>query len=274
MQPITVDVMGSQATAFLTLYLRWRDAEDRHSLLKDTWAATVMGNLDFDFTQFRNDAYARFFVAARSRLLDEWVRRFLADNPDAIVLDLGSGFDSRVFRIDPGFGHLWYDVDFPTLIEARNRLYPERPGYFAVGASVTDPDWLEQIPGDRPVIAVADSLLMFLTPDQVRTTFRQVIDHFPRGEFVFTAYSSKTKKNKRKTDYRPFFRKYGIQLDWTLDDLSELARIDTRLQCLDRRSQADPRLQRATPLWNKLLCVLVYAIPAYRYSAATLRCRF
>ncbi|MFI9508092.1 class I SAM-dependent methyltransferase [Nocardia sp. NPDC052566] len=274
MQPITVDVTGSQATAFLSLYLRWLDSRDHHSMLDDAWADAALRNLDFDFAQFHKLDYARFTVAARTRLLDEWVGRYLADNPDAVVLDMGSGFDSRVFRIDPGRGHHWYDVDFPNIIEARNRLYPARPGHTTIGASVADPEWLDEIPGDRPVIAIADSILMFLTPDQVRTTFRQIIDHFPCGEVVFTTYSSLVERRQTKGDRSGFFEKYNVELKWTLDDPRELAQVDPRLRFLDRRSQMERRLHRGAPLYDHLLCAFISAFPWTRYSAAILRCGF
>jgi hypothetical protein len=36
-----------------------------------------------------------------------------AARPGAVVLDLGCGLDSRVFRVDPAAGHRWDDLDFP-----------------------------------------------------------------------------------------------------------------------------------------------------------------
>ncbi|RVO72342.1 CYTH domain-containing protein [Sinorhizobium meliloti] len=33
--------------------------------------------------------------------------------PEATVLNLGCGLDSRIFRIDPGPGVRWFELDFP-----------------------------------------------------------------------------------------------------------------------------------------------------------------
>src|SRR4051794_4756516 len=105
MNKLPIDMTGVRVTALLELYLRWLDAENGHSILGDKWAGGVVERLDFDFAEFRRLAIGRFAVGVRSRVMDEWVAEYLADNPDAIVVDLGSGFDSRVFRVDPPSGH-------------------------------------------------------------------------------------------------------------------------------------------------------------------------
>ena len=88
-------------------------------------------------------------------------RRFSDRHPDAVVLHLGCGLDSRVFRLDPPATVQWFDVDQPDVIELRRKLYSDRDGYQMIASSVTDPAWLESIPADRPVLVVAEGLLMY-----------------------------------------------------------------------------------------------------------------
>jgi O-methyltransferase involved in polyketide biosynthesis len=275
MEKLRVDFTGARITAFITLYLRWRDSLDRRSLLNDSWAGGVVEGLAFDFGQLAGMNYTRFTIAARSRILDDWVRQYLSDNPGAIVLDLGSGFDSRVFRVDPARGHHWYDVDFPDVIAVRNQLYSERHEHTAIGASVADPDWLDQIPGDRPVIVVADTVLMFLAEDEVRTVFRRIVDHFPRGEFVFTTYSSLVKRREAKRGRPPLFVKYGVTpTAWTYDDRQDVEKFDDRLRYLERRSQTDLSLHARAPLYDRLMCALVNTTRSGKYAGSLLRFRF
>jgi O-methyltransferase involved in polyketide biosynthesis len=68
-----------------------------------------------------------------------------------------------VFRLDPPAGVDWYDVDFPEVIAARERLLPPLAHAHGIGADLTDPAWLDGVPGDRPAVIVADGLLAFLT---------------------------------------------------------------------------------------------------------------
>ena len=60
----------------------------------------------------------------RAKAFDDWTRAFIEKHPDAIVLNLGCGLDSRVFRVDPPPEIAWFDVDFPEVIDIRERVYP------------------------------------------------------------------------------------------------------------------------------------------------------
>jgi O-methyltransferase involved in polyketide biosynthesis len=273
MNKISVDFTGVRVTAFLELYLRWLDSKDRHPILGDTWADNVVQRLDFDFSQFKSLAIGRFPVGVRSRLMDEWIAEYLSDNPAAVVVDLGCGLDSRVFRVDPAAGHHWYDVDFPDVVEIADRLYPERREHTTIGASVVDPAWLAQIPGDKPVVVVADGLFGFLAEDEVRRVFCEIGDHFSRGELVFNIVSSLVKKQREKRPV-PLFKKYGIVEDWTIDDPRELEKYDDRLHFVDAQNQLDAPLLAHAPLWYRTMCALIRAVPAWRNSGWIVRYQF
>lgn len=72
----------------------------------------------------------------------------MADHPDAVVLDLGAGLNDRMFRIAPPPTVDWYDVDFPEVIALRRSVLREHAQAHTIGASLTDPHWLDQIPPD------------------------------------------------------------------------------------------------------------------------------
>lgn len=58
-------------------------------------------------------------ASLRAEKLDEVAARFVARHPDAIGLDLGAGLDTRLRRIAAPPTVDWYDIDFPTVIAAR-----------------------------------------------------------------------------------------------------------------------------------------------------------
>jgi O-methyltransferase involved in polyketide biosynthesis len=176
-----------------TLYGKARDAHAAHPILGDTYAADVVDHIDFDFSTLkaaRGDA--AITLPFRAKQLDGWVRDFLARNPTATVLHLGCGLDSRVFRIDPPPTVRWYDVDLPDVIDLRRQLYPERHDYEMVGTSVTDVEWLDSIPGDRPVMVVAEGLVQYLTMEETVALLERITERFPNGEVIFDAYSRMT----------------------------------------------------------------------------------
>ena len=145
-----VNLSGARETLLMTLYGKALESRLPHSLLGDRFADEAVRKIDYDFSRLKVDTNLGIGLAIRARTYDVRVQDFIARNPGAIVLHLGCGLDTRIFRVDPPDGVEWFDVDFPDVIALRHKLYPPREHYHLVGSSVTDPDWLAQVPRNRP----------------------------------------------------------------------------------------------------------------------------
>jgi O-methyltransferase involved in polyketide biosynthesis len=178
-----------EESLFLTLCGRALDYRSPHPILSDAMADEIVRKLDYDCERFRLSASPVINIALRAKKLDEVALRFVASHPDALALDLGAGLDSRMLRINPPSTVEWYDVDFPEVISARGQLIADRTNAHGVGADLTDPDWLEAIPTDRPAVIVADGLLAFLTQEEMISLLKRLTGHFPIGEVAFNGYS-------------------------------------------------------------------------------------
>jgi O-methyltransferase involved in polyketide biosynthesis len=217
-----------------TLYGRALDAQSERPILHDTMAADAVRQLGLDFaaTGLRpGDAEA---VALRGAHFDARARDFLAAHPSATVLHLGCGLDTRVYRLGPGPGVRWYDVDFPDVIELRRRLYPPRGEL--VGASVTDPAWLAPVPADRPVLVLAEGLTMYLREADGRALLRRFVEHFGHGQFAFDALSP---LGIRMQVLNGAVRAAGATLYWGIKGPADLESIDPRLRCVEALSAFD-----------------------------------
>ena len=178
-----------EETLFLTLCGRALDNHLPHPILGDPMATQLVRRLGYDCGRFRLSASPIINIAHRARKLDQVAQRFVGRHPDAVGLDLGAGLDTRVFRIAPPPTVDWYDIDFPEVIRARQQLLPGRASAHGIGADLTDPAWLDAIPGDRPAVIVADGLLAFLTQEDLISLLDRLISHFPSGEVAFNGYS-------------------------------------------------------------------------------------
>ena len=152
-------------TNLCTLYLRHTKAVRRHR----SWATWWPGGggphrIRLGPHAPRHAAWSnQYMVSMRAKQLDDWSTSFLGRYPNAVVLHLGCGMDTRVFRLHPPETVQWFDVDQPNVIALRRKLYDERDGYRMIGSSVTDEVWLDERPTDRPMLMVAEGLLMYLT---------------------------------------------------------------------------------------------------------------
>jgi O-methyltransferase involved in polyketide biosynthesis len=179
---------GVTWTLLGTLYLRAWESRSQRSILGDHYAAEALDRIDYDFAKLKKRVRPesnQFLVALRARQLDDWSADFLTRHPDATVLHLGCGLDSRMLRLAPPAGVRWFDLDVPEVIDLRRRLYPERDGYQLIGASVTDPGWLREVPADRPALIIAEGLLPYLAESDVRRLLQRLTDHFGSGQLIF-----------------------------------------------------------------------------------------
>jgi O-methyltransferase involved in polyketide biosynthesis len=244
---------GVTWTALATLYLRAWESRAERSILGDHYAAEALDHLDYDFAKLRKRLWPQanqYLVALRGKQLDDWSADFLARHPQATVLQLGCGLDSRMLRLQPPATVRWFDLDIPPVIDVRRQLYPERDQYQMIGASATDPGWLSQVPADRPGLIIAEGLLPYLAESDVRGLLQRLTDHFNSGELIFDGVA-------------PWLTRLARAARWGLRDGREIERWNPRLRCVEqlpftthfakipaRRYRALYRLGNGIPAWR------------------------
>jgi O-methyltransferase involved in polyketide biosynthesis len=216
---IRVDLNGPPQTMLATLYAKALDADAPNSILSDHYAKAAVARIDYDWARTTIDARTAPSIAIRSAHFDNWARQFLAVHDEVLVLHVGCGLDSRVYRLDPGPGVRWYDVDYPEVISLRERVYPGRSNYRMLPASVTDPSWLAEIPADRPVLFLGEGLTMYLTKDDGLALLRRVVDRFGSGELQFDAFNT---LGIRTQVINAVVRRSGSKLRWGIDGPSDI----------------------------------------------------
>jgi O-methyltransferase involved in polyketide biosynthesis len=186
---LRADLSGAPETMLATLYAKALDADLPNSILHDRWAKQIVERIDYNWSKTSITPRNSSSVTMRSAHFDNWARQFLAVHPEAVVLHLGCGLDSRGLRLDPGPGVDWYDVDYPDVTRLREQLYPARDHHHVVAASVTDPGWLTAVPQDRPSLMIGEGLTMYLTEQDGLALLRRAVEHFPSGELQFDAFN-------------------------------------------------------------------------------------
>ncbi|PZG27467.1 methyltransferase [Spongiactinospora gelatinilytica] len=269
-----VRLSGAQATMLATLYGRAVDARSSRSVLHDTAALDAVERLEFDFATTGMRRGDEVSVALRAGHLDAWTREYLAAHPQATVLHLACGLDSRVRRVDPGPGVRWYDVDLPDVIDLRRQVFPEPPGgrYELIASSVTDPAWLADVPADLPVLVVAEGLTMYLKPDEGAALLRRIVDHFPSGQFVFDAFSRRGIKLQKLNGP---VQAAGATLYWGVDDPAELEAVYLgRLRCVTEMSAFDLDGYDRVPARLRVVAAIGRWVPLMRDMSLFYRLEF
>jgi O-methyltransferase involved in polyketide biosynthesis len=233
---VRVDLHGAAQTMLTTLYCKALDADFDRPVLGDRFAKHAVEKIDYDWTKLGVADRWTPLVTVRTAQYDIWASEFLAARPQATVVHLGCGLDSRAFRLDPGPGVEWYDVDQPDVIALRQNVFPTRPHYHLIAASATDASWLDAIPAERPVLLLAEGISMYLPEGDGVALLQHVVDRFGCGELQIDFYNWLAVKTQRTHRLQ---RKSGSTLYWAVNRPADI---------LDRVSGV--RLLAATTLFD------------------------
>lgn len=185
---------GVAETLLIPLYHRAVESQRSDAILKDEKAMALVTQMSYDFDQVRNIQTTEGNKVARlmlTREIDRYAREFLSRHPEAVVVHIGCGLDSRFERVDNG--HVkWYDLDFPDVIGLRRKFIgDEGERYHLLGCSVLEDTWLEvvKVHSQCPFLFLAEAVLMFFEEAQVKRLVLTLRDHFPGAELVFDGWS-------------------------------------------------------------------------------------
>lgn len=266
-----ITLTKEKETLLITLFAKAGESQFQETLLSDSFAADAVRRIDYDFGKLKVTGDMMVGIAIRAKTLDDWVRTFIASHPGGCVLHLGCGLDTRVFRIDPPSGVRWFDVDYPEVIALRRRLYPVRPGCELIGSSVIDPAWLERVPADRPIMVVAEGLLMYLRKDEVQQLFSGIVERFPAGEMAFDAFS---RLGVWFVQRQPAVRATGATLQWGIEDARDLERLVPRMKFVAEVPAYDRSYLDRFSFAGRMSIKAMLAIPILRRLGRFLRYRF
>jgi methyltransferase (TIGR00027 family) len=268
-----VELVGVQKTLSPVLKAKALDNRLPAPILGDPYAEQTMRRLDPGYDRGRfGPSQLGLAAVVRAKALDDWARSFLADHPDAVVLNLGCGLDARVYRIDPPATVAWYDLDYPSVIELRQQFLPPREHTTLIGSDVTDLSWLERIPRGRPVLVIAEGLVPYLTEAEARRLLAAIVDVFPKGQILFDTVSVSA---WRTSKWDPLGRRYNAQFHSGFDDPAALADWHRRLQYVDEAPMNDsPVLMARAPATIRGMFRLMNLLPGFKRSSRILRFRF
>jgi O-methyltransferase involved in polyketide biosynthesis len=261
---VHVDLSGAPQTMLATLYAKALDADRAEPILGDRFAKKIVERLDYDWKTTTITPRRSPSVTTRTAHFDGWARQFLAAHPQSVVLDVGCGLDGRFFRLQPGPGVEWYDVDYPEVAALRTQLYPLGEHNHVVAASVIDPGWLADLPADRPALMIGEGLTMYLTEHDGIALLRRIVERFPSGELQFDAFNRLGIKSQWTN---VIVRRSGATLHWGIDGPDVILQAVPGTRLLDWVSTFDSDAFKRVPVAYRLMANVMSWVPALRYMS-------
>lgn len=195
-----------QETLLIPLYGRKLAMDSYPDLFVDRNCQELLASIEFEAPPMSGLKAKIGAVMAATRQYDmaSSCREYLKEHPNACVVNLGCGLDTTFYQVDNGTVK-GYNLDFPDVIEARNKLLPPRGWETNVPCDLSDTSWFRQIEFDPAEGAVffASGVFYYFKMEAVKKLLCAMAEYFRGSKIVFDATNAKGLKNMLKTWLKP-----------------------------------------------------------------------
>ena len=192
----------------------------KNIIIQDKKAVEIWEREGFDLKGKSKSKWLAYYMAIRAAIYDEWVAREIKANPQAIVLHIGCGMDSRIERVEL-IDTKWYDIDFPEVIEERRKYYTESDSYHMLAADMRSGVWKNHIEANQDAVIVLEGVSMYFAPDELKGLLSNLAGHFKTVKVLMDCY---TEKGAKASKHKNPINDVGVTLVYGYDDPESLAK--------------------------------------------------
>ncbi|MBR1625934.1 MAG: class I SAM-dependent methyltransferase [Bacteroidales bacterium] len=173
-------------TMLITLWAKAEESKRKDAILRDKKATEIIKKVEYDFSKFGKAKFSQAGCCIRASLIDNEVKEFLTNNPDAVVIQLGAGLDARYERLQGVQVTHWYDLDVKDAITLRRQLLTESKKNTYIASSMFDYGWTDIVKTyGKPILIIIEGVLMYFTPEQVKTFFNEICSRLENATVLF-----------------------------------------------------------------------------------------
>ena len=181
-------------------------------ILHDETAEKIWAKAAIPLKGKSRSKWLSYNMAMRARVFDDWTEQMLVQHPQAIVLHIGCGLDSRCLRVKQPYSQ-WLDCDFPDVIEARKSYYSETEHYKMTTLNAAAPESVITLPDADTAIIVFEGISMYLTHSELHNFFQALQTKYAELHIlmdVYTEFGASASKYKNPINDVGVTKVYGI----------------------------------------------------------------
>ncbi|MEI9893963.1 MAG: SAM-dependent methyltransferase [Chthoniobacter sp.] len=239
-------------TAFMVAAYRALESERPDPLFRDPLAARLVGEHGRKIIAHlpRWTLLVSWSVVIRTHIIDRLIEAAIAEGMDTI-LNLGTGLDTRPYRLDLPASLRWIEVDFPDVIDLKeSKLAGDTPRCRLERVKLDLSDaaerkrFLAKVAADSPkVLVLTEGVIPYLSPEDVADLARDlnssasfrywIADYFSPESYRFRRRQGMAQAMKNApfrfepADFFGFFREHGWQpkeIRYTAEEADQLRR--------------------------------------------------
>ena len=194
--------------------------------LHDPKAEEIISKIDYDFNSLKQSKWLSMYMSVRALIIDELCNKYIEKHPNATIIHLGCGLDSRCLRVNQNFD-TWYDIDYENVIDIRKKFYEENSKHKMIGSSVIDYKWLKEIKTNKNIMIVAEGLTMYLSEEEIKELLAQINNKLGDVHLLFDAYS---KKGVKSSKIKNPVNQMNAEVKYGIDNPEEFLQLNNNLE--------------------------------------------
>lgn len=253
------EMMPVSETLFIPLAARAAETARVKPVVSDRKSVEIISKFDTGSKVIDGGEISTLGILARTKVIDDEVNNLLATTPDATIINLGAGLDTRICRVDNGILK-WYDLDLPEVISIRSRFFSENDRIRFISKSVLDATWVSEINTSirSNIIIIAEGLLMYFPEEEVRLILDLLSSHFAGAHMFFDVVHS-------------FFinKKISSTFLWGIDHAKDIEKLNEKAKVIQAWSTGNLLKERQSPFFR-----IFNFLPSTRNRSQIIHTRF
>ncbi|MBN1873304.1 MAG: class I SAM-dependent methyltransferase [Anaerolineae bacterium] len=234
MENSKIELKGVQETLLLPLWGRAVETRKEKPLLRDIEAVRIIDSIDCNFDQISSkvNPLSRASWIARSIYFDDKIKNYLEKNPEGTIINIGCGLDTTYERVNNGKA-MWYEVDFPEVIEIRRQLINETSQRKFLAYSVFNEEWYSEISDTDNILIMIAGVIYYFTENQAQDLFRTFENKFKKCTIIFDYSSLRGIKIANRKVIEDSGMDEDAYLKWGIDNIKEIEKWSHRIKVVD-----------------------------------------
>lgn len=232
-------------TLFIPLAVRAMETQKSNPVVVDKKAVEIIAQIKKDDVIVDGGEISTHGILARTKVIDDEIKKILLVKPNTVIINLGAGLDTRICRIDNGQLSC-FELDLRDVISLRKQFFAENERIHFILKSVLDDSWISELGqiNRENVVIIAEGLLMYFSEQDVRKIFHLLAAHLRGAHMYFDIVHS-------------YFVGKGISSTflWGLDKAKEIEKLCPGIRLINSWSTGN-LLKSRQPLFLRVMNVL------------------
>lgn len=249
---------GVNKTLYIPLYGK-SSVSKKGIILHDTKAEEIWERESFSIKGKSKSKWLCYNMAIRARIFDDWTDSMLKNNPQALILHIGCGLDSRCLRLKENYEN-FVDADFDEVIAVKKKYFTGLENYQMISFDASRADMVADLPDADCAIVVLEGISMYLKSDSLIEFFKAIDKKYKKINILmdtYTEYAAKMSKYKNPVNDVGVTTLYGM-------DYPETVFQDTNIRFVREHTMTPVTITKELPRFDRFVFKIMFDNSLYR----------